>query len=337
MKRFLVPIVLTVVIAVPLVLLFESVDLTPVLASEQGRNVDQLLRILFIIAAVIFAGVMAFLLYSVVAFRRRPGDLTDAKPVYGNTGLEIAWTLVPLIIVLVVAGIGTAAVLAIHQPADDQDLEVIVTGFQWAWSFEYPQYQIVTGELVLPVNRTALFKLRSRDVIHSFFVPEFRIKMDAIPGELNELRLTPTHIGEYRTYCAELCGTSHAYMVARVRVVAEPVFAEWVSNQQLPIPPAADPVATGATLYFEQGCRGCHSTDGSRLVGPTFQGLFGTQRPLTDGTTVIADEGYLRTAILDPGAQVVQGFDNIMPGSYADLLREAQVDALIAYIESLRP
>ena len=334
MKRFIVPILLSFVIAIPLIILFESVDLTPVLASEQGQNVDQLFRILYILASIVFGLVMGFLLYSVFAFRRREGDLTDAEPLYGHVGLEIAWTVIPLIVVLALGGVGAASLLDISRPAESEALEVNVIGFQWAWSFEYPQYAITTNELVLPVNRPARFKLSSRDVIHSFFIPEFRIKMDAVPGKANELQLTPTQVGEYRTYCAELCGTGHAFMVARVRVVDPPVFDEWVQNQQQPVAGPSDPVAQGQDLYETQGCLGCHSLDGSRQVGPTFRGLFGGQRSLDDGTTVVADEEYLRTSIVDPGRHVVEGFNNIMPGTYGQQLSPDQIEALIAFIRS---
>lgn len=335
MKRFVIPILLSIVIAVPLVIFFESVDLTPVLASEQGRDVDALLRVLYIIASIIFGLVMAFLLYSVVAFRRKEGDLTDAEPVHGHVALEIAWTLIPLIIVLSLGGVGASVLLDISRPAAAEALEVDVIGFQWAWSFEYPQYDITSNELVLPVNRPARFILSSRDVIHSFFIPEFRLKMDAVPGKLNELRLTPTQIGEYRTYCAELCGTGHAFMVARVRVVDPGVFDEWVQNQQQPVAGPSDPVARGQDLYETQGCMGCHSLDGTRQAGPTFRGLSGSQRTFEDGTTVLADEEYLYTSIVDPGAGVVEGFSNIMPGTYGQQLTEEQIQALIAFIQSL--
>lgn len=335
MKRFIVPILLTIVIAVPLIVFFASVDLTPVLASEQGRDVDALFRVLYTIASIIFALVMSFLLYSVFVFRRKEGDLTDAEPVYGHVGLEIAWTLIPLIIVLSLGGVGAAALLDISRPASGEVLEVDVIGFQWAWSFEYPEYDIISNELVLPVNRPARFALSSRDVIHSFFIPEFRLKMDAVPGKLNELQLTPTQIGEYRTYCAELCGTGHAFMVARVRVVDPAVFDEWVQNQQQPVTGPSDPVAHGQDLYETRGCLGCHSLDGTRQAGPTFRGLFGSQRTFEDGTTAVADEEYIQTSIVDPGARVVEGFNNIMPGTYGQELTAEQIEALITFVQSL--
>jgi cytochrome c oxidase subunit 2 len=335
MKRFIIPILLAIVIAVPLIILFENVDLTPVLASEQGQNVDELFRVLYILASIVFGLVMGFLLYSVFAFRREKGDLTDAEPIYGHVGLEIAWTIIPLIVVLALGGVGAAALLDMSRPAVEAEaLEISVIGSQWAWSFEYPQYDITTNELVLPVNRPARLVLSSRDVIHSFFIPEFRIKMDAVPGKVNELQLTATQVGEYRTYCAELCGTGHAFMVARVRVVDEPVFQEWVQNQQQPLVGPADPVAQGQDLYETQGCQGCHSLDGSRQVGPTFRGLFGSQQSLADGTTVVADEEYLRTSIIDPGRQVVEGYNNIMPGTYGQQLTSEQIEALIAFLQS---
>ncbi len=335
MKRLVVPIVLTFVIAIPLILMFESVDLTPVLASQQGRDVDQLLRILFILASLIFGGVMAFLLYSVVAFRRQPGDTSDAEPIHGHTGLEITWTVIPLIIVIALGVIGTDALLNIHQSPTEQDLVVNVTGFQWAWRFEYPEYNFDSTELVLPVERPVLFKLTSQDVNHSFFIPEFRIKMDALPGIVNEVRLTPTQIGEYRTYCAELCGTSHAYMIARVRVVDQATFERWVQERKEAVQDLAGQAAEGRQVYQDVGCVGCHSIDGSQMTGPTLLGLYNSQRTFADGTTATADEAYLRTSILEPGAQIVQGFANQMPANYAEQLDEAQIEALIEFIKSL--
>lgn len=335
MKRFIVPIMLTFVIALPSIVLFESVDLTPVLASEQGRDIDQLLRVLFILASLIFGGVIAFLLYSVLAFRRQPGDLSDAEPIHGHMGLEITWTIIPLIVVIALGAIGADVLLNIDEAPTDRDLVVNVTGFQWAWDFEYPEYGFNSSELVLPVNRPVLFRLTSRDVNHAFFIPEFRVKMDALPGIVNEVRLTPSQIGEYRTYCAELCGTSHAYMLARVRVVDQPVFDEWVQNQQEAAAALAGQVGEGKALYDQVGCKGCHSIDGSRMTGPTFAGLYASERRFTDGSTTVADEEYLRNSILNPGAQIVEGFNNLMPANYGDQLRDEEIQALIEFIESL--
>jgi cytochrome c oxidase subunit 2 len=335
MRKVAIPILFTFVIAIPLIMFFENTDLTPELASEQGQNVDDMLRVLYILASIVFGGVVSFLLYSVVAFRRRPGDLSDAEPIHGHTGLEIAWTLVPLIVVLGLGAAGADALLDIYGDSDDQDLVVNVTGFQWAWSFEYPDYDFSSGELVLPVGRQTLFNIRSRDVIHSFFIPEFRVKMDAIPGITNELRVTPTQVGQYRSYCAELCGTSHAYMIAPVRVVEEADFEAWAQDQREIAQALEGQAALGRQVYEESGCLGCHSTDGTPKSGPTFRGLFGSERTFSDGSSEVAVEAYLRHSILNPADQIVEGFDNLMPANYEEQLDDAQIEALIEFIRSL--
>ncbi len=232
MRREMIPLLLAAIIGIPLALLFLRLDLTPVLAGQQGEPVDWLLRLEFSIAALIFALCMVFLLYSVVVFRRQPGDLEDARPIEGSTSLEIAWTLAPAIIV-VSLGIYTTGVLydITSPPEAEKELQVDVTGFQWAWRFEYPEYGVTSSTLVLPVNQPVLFRLHATDVIHSFWVPEFRIKMDTIPGIENHLRMTPTRVGEYKVRCAEICGTGHAYMLAPVRVVEESEFQAWVQEQ----------------------------------------------------------------------------------------------------------
>ncbi len=335
MRKVIIPIALTIVLSILLILAFESVDLTPPLASRQGRPIDALFRVLFALASVIFSLVISFLLYSVVAFRRRPGDLEDAKPIYGNVKLEIAWTVIPLIIVLVLGGYGAVVLLDITRASAEQELVVEVTGFQFAWSFSYPEYGFTSTELVLPVDQPVLFRIESTDVIHSFWIPEFRIKTDAIPGILNEERVTPTEVGDYTAHCSELCGTGHAYMTAPVRVVEEPDFQEWVAERQEAAQKPVVGVEGGAQLVRQYGCTGCHSLDGSGLLGPTFQGLFGNRRTFEDGTAAIADEDYIRSSILNPGDQIVQGFANLMPANYGEQFTEEEFDAIIEFIKSL--
>lgn len=335
MKRFAVPIFSTVVLSAVLIVLFMRLDLTPALASQQGRPIDTLLRALFALAAVIFSLVISFLLYSVVAFRRRPGDIKDARPIYGNLALEIAWTVVPLIAVLVLAGFGSSILLDISRAYAEEEMVVEITGVQFTWSFTYPEYDFSSSELVLPVDQPVLFRIRSIDVIHSFWVPEFRIKTDAIPGILNEEQVTPTRVGDYTAYCSELCGTAHAYMKAPVRVVEEAAFREWVEAQRKAAQSSAGGAEEGRQLSQQFGCLGCHSTDGSVVVGPTFQGLFGSRRTFEDGTAAIADKAYVRSSIRNPGDQVVQGFSNLMSEDLGKRLTEEQIEAIVEFIKSL--
>ncbi len=349
MKRLVTPILFTVVISFLLVAVFQRVDLTPLLASRQGQPIDALIRLLFIIASVIFALVIVFFVYSLVAFRRQPGDTEDATPVEGSTSLEIAWTVVPLIIVLGISGYSASVLFDISAPSGtEQEMEVRVTGFRWAWQFEYPELGIISSELVLPVNQPVLFRLHATDVIHSFYVPEFRLKMDTIPGRENLIRITPTKVGEFKVRCAEMCGTGHAYMQAPVKVVEGSTFQQWVKTQMsgaqagvqrlpagLEVPTSA-PAEVGKQYAQQSGCTACHSSDGSTLVGPTWKGLFSSEVPLQDGSTPVADEDYLRRSIVDPGAQIVQGFPDVMPKNYQEQLSQEQIQAIVEYIKSLR-
>ncbi len=339
MKKLGIPILLTIVFSVPVALWFGRSDLTLRLAGRQGQHVDQLLRVEFSIAGVIFVLCMVFLLYSVFAFRRAPGDTEDGPPIEGSTPLEIAWTIVPAIIVFGLATYTVGVLRNITQPpSSQQELVVDVTGFQWAWRFEYPDLGIKSSELVLPVNQPVLFRLHATDVIHSFWVPEFRIKMDAIPGIENRVRLTPTKVGQFKVRCAELCGTGHAYMLANVKVMKEADFKDWVAHErgEAQPKPAEANLAKGRQLVEKLGCLGCHSTDGTPKVGPTWKGLYESTVTLQDGTTVKADDEYLRRSILDPGAQIVKGFPDVMPKNFKDQLSEDDLKAIVEYIESLK-
>ncbi|RMF91466.1 MAG: cytochrome c oxidase subunit II [Nitrospinota bacterium] len=332
MRRWTVPVGLTILVSVVLVIVFYFVDLTPLLASAQGKPVDKLIRMIFNLTLVIFALCMVFLFYNIVAFRRQPSDEEDATPVWGSTTMEIAWTIVPLIIVMWLAFYSAGILFDIREsPAQGEEIEVKVTGRQWSWTFEYPQWGITSADLILPVDRPVLFRLYATDVIHSFYIPEFRLKMDTIPGVENHIRIKPTQRGEFKVRCAELCGTGHAYMLAPVKVVSEEEFQKWVQAQTLPL----TLVEEGKKTAQQFGCLGCHSIDGSRLVGPSWKGLFGRKTTLQDGTTLQADEEYIRRSILEPDAQVVQGFPNVMPKTFKDQLSPEQLQAIIAYIKSL--
>lgn len=334
LKHFLIVSVLIAIVTVGVSYLLANLPLLPISASEQAGPIDTLFAMHFRVISFLFALIVVFMLYSLVVFRRRGGETGEGDHFEGHTGLEIFWTIVPLVIVLYFSYIGAQS-LDETMRVDPEALEVNVTAFQWSWSFEYPEYGITSSALYLPKDRQALLKLTSLDVIHSFWVPEFRVKQDAIPGEnfVRELRVTPTMVGEYTVRCAELCGGAHAYMNSPVIVVEQAEFDAWIAEQQ-GADQGGDAVARGEQLATEKGCISCHSIDGTTMVGPTWQGLAGHEVTLADGTTVTADAEYLRNAIVDPNAQVVQGFQPVMP-SYENVLTEEEIEALIAYIQSL--
>ena len=335
MKHIVIASVLIIIVTVLVILGLSALDLVPQLASAEGVLVDQLFYWQMYVIAFIFALIIGFILYSVVVFRRKPGEIDEGKYVKGNTPLEIAWTVIPLVVVM---GFGIVSARHLNEmiTPDPMELVVEVTGFQFGWSFSYPDSGITSSELVLPLGRQVLLQITSRDVIHSFWVPEFRIKQDAVPGRWTTLRVTPTEPGDYRIRCAEMCGYAHSAMYAPVLVVEPADFEAWLAGQEVEVQPAEEMSLTekGARLAESQGCLSCHSLDGSQLVGPTWLGLSGSGRQLEDGSTVVADDAYLRNSILDPGEQVVSGYANVMPAAYS-FLSDEDLDAIIEYIKSL--
>jgi cytochrome c oxidase subunit 2 len=308
--------------------------LMPVEASAQSLIVDQMWNWDMMAISFLFAIIVVPLAYSLIVFRRRKGDTSDAKYEEGNTKLEITWTVIPLLLVTVYAYLG-AYTLGETRIPDPNALEVTVTAHQWDWSFEYPE-GFTSNELHLPINRQVLLKMSSLDVIHSFWVPEFRIKQDVLPGRVTELRITPVLLGNYKAYCAELCGTSHAYMQRPVIVTSQADYDAWAKQQaaaEAALLAQGGPEA-GKAFVAQSGCGGCHSIDGGKLTGPTWRGLFQSQVKLSDGRTVTADEAYLSESIHDPNAKVVAGFPgNVMPKFD---LTDQQINAIVSYIETLK-
>lgn len=232
-RHLLIASVLAASLSIIMVIVSQLIPYTPVRASQQAQAIDSLFALQFGIAAVIFSIVLVFILYSVVVFRQRPGDTGDGPPVHGNPGLETVWTVIPLAIVIFLGVYSVGVLSDIKKPLEAvEPLEVKVTALRFAWIFEYPEHGITSTELRLPINRPVLLKLTSRDVVHSFWVPEFRLKQDAVPGLETLLRVTPSRIGEYNILCAELCGIGHTTMVSKVVVVEEEAFQRWVAEKK---------------------------------------------------------------------------------------------------------
>jgi cytochrome c oxidase subunit 2 len=334
MKHFLIIAFLVIVSTFAIHAGLSSVGLLPALASAQGVSVDQLFRIYEWGIAFLFSLIVVPLLYSLVVFRRKKGESGDGVHIEGNSKLEIAWTVLPLIAVLFLASLGAQS-LAQTRIIDPSAMQVNVIAGQWYWQFQYPQYGVGSGDLYLPVGKQVDLQMTSNDVIHSFFVPEFRIKQDILPGRTIDLRITPTSIGQYKVSCAQLCGSNHAYMVANVVVVSQSEFQAWITQQQATA--SQNPVLHGLQLVQGFGCLVCHSTDGARKTGPTWQHLYQSMVILSDGSKVVADEKYLSNSITNPNLQIVAGFSpNVMPDAFGKTLDASQIQAIVAYIESLK-
>jgi cytochrome c oxidase subunit 2 len=343
MKKYLHPVVaggLVFVIAAGVIFglwqLYLSGKILPIAASAQAQPIDNLFKIEGIVIGFLFSLIVVLMMYSIVVFRRRRGDTADAPHVEGNTKLEIAWTLAPLATVLVFAYLGSGA-LADTMRADPKPLTINVIGQKWAWRFEYPQYGIVSDKLYMPEKKQALLRMSSVDIIHSFWVPEFRVKQDALPGGpefVRDLRVTPEKIGSYKLRCAELCGEQHTTMIADVLVLSQADFDAWVAQET---GVSDDPVVRGEKAAQQYGCLACHSIDGVKGVGPTWKGSFGSQVVLADGTTVTADDTYLKESIVNPNVKLHEGFaPNLMPQNFGQTLNDQQIADIIEFIKSLK-
>jgi cytochrome c oxidase subunit 2 len=332
MRHFIIVGVLVIAAAFGVYFGLDSLGLMPVQASVQAVSIDWMWNLDLIAMSFLFALIMVPMLYSFVVFRRKKGDTTDAEHIEGNTTLEITWTVIPLIVVVAFAYLGAYS-LGETRRVDPSAMVVKVTGSQWSWKFEYPDYGVTSKELYLPVNKQVVLKMESTDVIHSFWVPEFRVKQDVVPGRVTEYRITPSLSGAYKVRCAEICGTSHAYMENAVNVVSQKNFDDWIAARKTESQAATTPEGKGQLLVAANGCAACHSLDGKAGVGPTWQGLPGSQVELTDGTTVTADEAFLTESIVDPKAKVVEGFQPTMP-QYP--FTSEEIANIVAYIMTLK-
>ena len=336
MKHFL-PVTVLVVVSTFLVAAgIDSLQLMPQNASLQGETVDWLFGLHFKLIAFLFSLVIVIMLYAVVVFRRRAGDEGEGVHFHGNSTLEVIWTVIPAIIVVFFGYIGTTTLISVTA-AQPEEVAIEAVSRQWVWNFNYPDDGFSSEELYLPVGQPIRFDLKAMDVLHAFWVPEFRVKADAVPGRTNVLRITPNRIGEYKLVCAELCGTRHSYMMAPVKVVSREAYSAWVAQKVAEEAAKNTPEARGAALYISQGCKGCHSLDGSKVVGPTWKGLYGSPQAHTDGSTAIADEEYLYNSIVKPNLQVVAGYPaNVMPQNDGELLTDDNINNIIAYIKTIK-
>ena len=295
----------------------------PEQASTFGEKVDSLFAFTLLVTGFFTTLIFVAIVYLALKYRRRPGR--RPTPVHTSHALEITWSVIPLLICLVM--FFWSAGLFVHMrtpPADAMQIDVV--GKQWMWKLQHPTGKREINELHVPLGRPIKLNLTSQDVLHSFYVPAFRIKQDAVPGTYFTQWFTPTKVGEYHLFCAEYCGTDHSRMIGKVVVMEPARYQEWLAGTEQ----GMTPVASGEKLFNQFQCVTCH---GQR--GPGLAGVFGSTREFTDGTSRVADENYLRESILNPSARIVKGFQPLMP-TFAGQLTEEQVMELIAYIKSLK-
>ncbi|HWG56104.1 MAG TPA: cytochrome c oxidase subunit II [Gaiellaceae bacterium] len=306
----------------------------PPSASEQMDRIEFTFWFTTVICIGIFAIVAAIITYCVLKFRAAPDDERDGPPVHGHTGLEIVWTAVPAVLVTAISVV-SAIVLAKNDDAGDNPLRVGVTAQQFAWAFDYPNEDgepLRSGELVLPVNRPVKLTLHAQDVIHSFWVPEFGQKSDAVPGIETTLAITPTKVGSFSVVCTELCGLGHATMRAAVTVVNEQDYQAFL--ERLAAGPAAEPGQggdTGEEIFTATGCGSCHAFEPAGTdaqVGPPLDDLAGAAE-----NAGLDLEAFIHESIVDPEKRLAEGFQgDVMPKTYDRSLTDEQLDALVQYL-----
>jgi cytochrome c oxidase subunit 2 len=307
-----------------------SLPLFPEQASTVAPQVDALFYFLIAVSVFFSLLIAGLIIYFAIKYRRRSPDELGV-PIEGSTSLEALWIIIPFAITLVMFVWGASLYFTLyHIPADA--LEVQVVGKQWMWKFQHLDGQREINELHVPVGRAVKLVLASQDVIHSFFVPAFRVKADVIPGTYRTVWFQATKPGTYHLFCAEYCGTQHAGMIGRV-IVMEPVqYQTWLSGN-VSTGVEGSPVAAGQRLFEDLACHTCHRQD-QRGIGPILTGLFGRQVQLENGAVVTADENYIRESILNPHAKIVASFQPVMP-AYQGRVNEEQLLQLISYIKSL--
>lgn len=304
-----------------------GVPLFPEQASSVAKQVDALH--FFITGVTLLFSVLIFstVFFFAVKYRRRSED-EHPKPILGSLPLEILWTGIPVGITMVMFFWGAQLFLYIRRPPSDAT-QIFVVGKQWMWKIQHPEGQREINTLHLPVGRPTKLLMTSEDVIHNFFIPAFRVKMDVVPGRYTEMWFTPTKTGEYHLFCAQYCGTKHSAMIGKVIVMEPAAYEVWLTGA----PAGESPEQAGARLFTQFNCHTCHE-QGPTQRGPSLHEILGKAVKMKTGQTVVVDEDYLRESILQPNAKVVAGYEEVMP-TFQGQLSEEQVLQLVAYIKSL--
>lgn len=320
--------------------------------TELGRDVDLVQIGIILMMAFWFLACNAVMVYFILKYKRKgPNDKVSTSR--GNHTLEVVWTVIPSILVILIFWAGVVVWDDMRTMPEDA-MEIKVEGRKWSWNFTYTDpkgehiYEgaegeeikldgrVVTQDLYVPVGQNVKFTMSSIDVIHSMYVPEFRVKEDVVPGFYTYLWFRAEKPGTYNIFCTEYCGDDHSGMLGKVHVLEEATWERFVRD--LPLDPR-DKKRVGAELgeylFVQQNCKGCHTTDGTASVGPTFQNLMGRTETMTDGSTIVVDENYIVESIYKPKAKIVAGYPDNQMASFEGILGQKEIDAIIDYIKTL--
>jgi cytochrome c oxidase subunit 2 len=322
-----------------------AINWFPVAASKEAHQIDTLWDVLLIVSVPIFVMVITIVLFSATRFRMRPGEeLADGPPIHGNTRLEVIWTAIPAIILVALCSYAYVVLTNVEEAKADT-MNVRVVGEQFTWTFYYKDSsgkEVASNQLYLPVDRPILFDVQSKDVLHDFWVPSFRMKIDAVRGITTHYRVTPNRIGTYAVVCAELCGLGHAAMRQNAHVVTKDQFDQWLSKrasgaavaggQAAPGEAASgggNTVADGKSIFTgAAGCTGCHTLADA--------GATGTVGPNLDKVIPSLSKPEIKESIVNPNAKITPGFSpNIMPGNFSQTLGDKGVNAVVDYLKAV--
>lgn len=308
--------------------MFSGIPLFPEQASTLAPRVDNLY--FFIVAVTAFFALAVTIVVIVFAVKYRTDDpLAVGARIHGSIPLELAWSIIPFIISIVIFAWAADVFFDLVRPPN-QTLEIYATGKRWMWKFQHIDGQNEINELHVPLGRAVKITFTSEDVLHSLFFPAFRTKADAIPGRYSSVWFTPTKLGEFHLFCAEYCGTRHSGMVGRVVVMEPAEYQAWLTGGVT----GGSLSQRGEQLFNDLSCNTCHRSDGSGR-GPSLVNKFGQPQQLADGTSVTVDEAYVRESILTPQVKVAAGYTPLMP-TFQGLLSEENVIALVEYVKTLK-
>lgn len=305
-------------------------------ASTFVSQVDSAFLFIFGVALFFLFAITAVLVYFIFRYRKSKNPV--ATQIHGSTTLEIVWTVIPTILVLVMFSYGWSGYKA-EKTVPDDAMPIKAIARMWSFAFEY-ENGMVTDTLIVPKDRAVKLNLVAMDVIHSMYIPAFRVKQDMVPGKKAFIWFESQREGNYEIFCAEYCGLRHSYMMSAVKVIPGDEFDKWVEDNTTNEEANAETNSrlAGVGVMRKYGCTACHTVDGTKLVGPSYKGLFGsTQTVITNGVEreIVADEKYIRQSIMDPNADIVKGYDQGLMLSYKDQITEEEIQHLIEYFKTL--
>ena len=312
---------------------FRNLNL-PIEASTLARDIDNLYIFIVLLSAFFFVLIAGLIGFFLLRYRRKgPNDITPH--ITHNLTLEIAWSVIPLLLCLVVFFWGFNGFIRANV-APGNAMEIQITAKKWVWTFEYPDGTRTINDIHVPVHQPVRLVMTSEDVLHSFFVPAFRVKHDIVPGRYTDVWFEATKTGEFQVFCTEYCGKGHSDMLAKVHVDDEATYRKWVAEgdeetRTMPLP------LLGKRVHQEKGCATCHSLGTNRTAGggPGWKGIWGQMETMSDGSKMKVDENYIRESIMEPQKHIVATYEGIMP-TFQGLLREREILGVIEFIKSLK-